>query len=107
MVCIANYNDNNEVIGVTRADGVSGGLEFLAQCESLDMTITYKSQANLDDLALERTQAIFRNNRDALLKKADIEIFKLEDNNSDASAWRTYRKNLRDATTNWVMPTKP
>jgi hypothetical protein len=53
MVCIANYNDKQEVIGCTREDGVSGGLEFLADCEALGFTITYKSQAELDAIALQ------------------------------------------------------
>jgi hypothetical protein len=54
MVCIANYDDNNEVIGCTREDGVSGGVDFLAYCEALGMTITYKTQEELDSLLLAK-----------------------------------------------------
>ena len=49
MVCIAQYNDEQEVIGCTREDGASGGLELLADCEALGFTITYKTQTELKD----------------------------------------------------------
>lgn len=48
MVCIANYNDKQEVIGCTREDGVNGGLGFLKDCEDLGLEITYKTQSELD-----------------------------------------------------------
>ena len=57
MVCIANYNDNLDVIGCTRKDGASGGLEFLEQCEDLGFTVTYKTVAELEAIALEQAEA--------------------------------------------------
>lgn len=57
MVCIANYNDKQEVIGCKREDGVSGGLDFLADCEALGMAITYKTQAELKAELLEQAKA--------------------------------------------------
>lgn len=60
-----------------------------------------------DEEILEQEHSIFRNERNILLKEADIEINKLVDNNADASDYRTYRQSLRDATKDWVMPGKP
>lgn len=56
---------------------------------------------------LEKAQTEFRTERDALIREADIEIFKLEDNNLDSTAWREYRQALRDSTLTWTLPTKP
>lgn len=56
MVCIATYDDNGNVIGCTRADGVSGGLEFLAGCEDLGFTVTYKTPADLDAIAAQKIE---------------------------------------------------
>lgn len=53
MVCIANYNDKQEIIGCTREDGVSGGLDFLTDCKALEFTVTYKTQLELDALAFK------------------------------------------------------
>lgn len=62
MVCIVNYNDLNEVVGCTREDGVSGGLEFLQDCEDLELEIVYKTQTELDDIALAKTKEVNNNN---------------------------------------------
>lgn len=51
MVSIATYDGNGNIIGCTRTDGVSGGLEFLADCEALGFTITYKTPAELQAMA--------------------------------------------------------
>ncbi len=56
---------------------------------------------------LKQEQISFRMQRDNLLKEADIEINKLEDNSQDSSKWREYRQALRDATISWELPTKP
>ena len=56
---------------------------------------------------LAQKQAQFRAERDVLLKKADIEINKLDDNGQDSTVWRAYRQALRDATITWELPTKP
>lgn len=54
MVCIAIYDESQNIVGCTRADGASGGLEFLADCEALGHTITYKTQAELDAEAADK-----------------------------------------------------
>ena len=56
---------------------------------------------------LAQKQAQFRAERDMLLKKADIEINKLDDNGQDSTVWRAYRQALRDATITWELPAKP
>lgn len=56
---------------------------------------------------LKQEQINFRLFRDNLLKEADIEINKLDDNSQDSSKWRMYRQALRDATISWELPTKP
>ena len=53
-----------------------------------------------------------RDEREPLLQEADYKINTLVDNNQDASAWRTYRQELRDITKasdldNVTWPTKP
>ena len=53
-----------------------------------------------------------RSERESLLTEAEYKINTLVDNNQDASAWRTYRQNLRDITKaedldNVTWPTKP
>lgn len=60
-----------------------------------------------EDERLKQEQAQFRAERDALLKEADIEINKLDDNSQDSSKWREYRQALRDATTSWELPIMP
>ena len=57
--------------------------------------------------AQEQAEYDFREKRNQLLIEADITINKLEDNGQDSTAWRQYRQELRDATTTWVMPSKP
>ena len=53
-----------------------------------------------------------RQRRWPLLEEADIEIYKLEDSGGNTAAWRTYRQQLRDVTTqsdlnNISWPSKP
>lgn len=60
----------------------------------------------------ERLKQILREQRQSLLEEADYKINKLVDNNQDASAWRTYRQQLRDITNasdleNVTFPSKP
>jgi len=60
----------------------------------------------------EKYKTEIRIDREPLFQEADIEINKLEDAGQDASAWRTYRQELRDMTeqsdlVNPVYPTKP
>lgn len=61
----------------------------------------------LEEERLKQDQINFRIQRDNLLKEADIEINKLDDNSQDSSKWRMYRQALRDATISWELPTKP
>ena len=65
----------------------------------------------IDDIP-ERLKRRLRNKREDLLLEADYKINTLVDNNQDASAWRTYRQELRDITKasdleNVTFPTKP
>ena len=45
-----------------------------------------------------RLKQLLRDERQPLLEEADYKINTLVDNNEDASAWRTYRQQLRDIT---------
>lgn len=60
----------------------------------------------------ERQKKTLRQEREPLLKEADIQIFKHEDKGVDASAWREYREALRNITDqpdlfNISFPVKP
>ena len=60
----------------------------------------------------DRQKENIRFEREPLLQEADYKINTLVDNNQDASAWRTYRQELRDITkasdlNNVTWPTKP
>tara|TARA_Y100000401_G_C8298681_1_gene212803 strand:+ start:88 stop:384 length:297 start_codon:yes stop_codon:yes gene_type:complete len=60
----------------------------------------------------DRQKENIRFEREPLLQEADYKINTLVDNNQDASAWRTYRQELRDITKasdldNVTWPTKP
>ena len=61
------------------------------------------------DGATERKKNELRDTRKPLLEEADHKINTLVDNNQDASAWRTYRQQLRDVTTtsDLAFPSKP
>ena len=68
-------------------------------------------KAYADD-APNRKLGSLRNDRTSLLEEADYKINTLVDNGGDASAWRTYRQELRDITNtsdldNVTFPTKP
>lgn len=67
-------------------------------------TISAEDQVKLDRDVFE---ADFRKKRDAALAEADILINKAEDVGQNTTALRAYRQALRDATTTWVMPSKP
>jgi len=62
---------------------------------------------------LDNTQKdLLRKTREPLLAEADWQIHKIEDAGGDASAWRTYRQQLRDITKasdiyDVTWPTKP
>ena len=67
-------------------------------------------KAFVDD-APNRKLAKLRNDRVSLLQEADHNKY-LVDNGGDATAWRTYRQELRDITNtedldNVTFPTKP
>jgi tRNA U34 5-carboxymethylaminomethyl modifying GTPase MnmE/TrmE len=66
------------------------GVSSLVEKEELVLAKRQKkAESNLNSI---------RNLREPLLKEADIEIFKLEDDSEDASAMRAYRKSLRECT---------
>jgi len=58
-------------------------------------------------ISVDQEQSEFRYRRDVLLLEADKLIFIAEDNGQDTTALRSYRQALRDATIDWIMPTKP
>lgn len=60
---------------------------------------TAKEQISLD--VLDRDNRMLR---DSLFSKADVEVYKLEDDGIDATAWRQYRKALRDITLHEKWP---
>ena len=76
-------------------------------------TVTKASQDTAYQLHLDNTQKnALRATRISLLEEADWQIHKIEDADGDASAWRTYRQQLRDITNasdiyNVTWPTKP
>ena len=53
---------------------------------------------------INQNQDKFRFERDALLKKVDIAIYKSEDLGQDTQLLRAYRQALRDATIDWILP---
>lgn len=53
---------------------------------------------------INQNQDKFRFERDSLLKKVDIAIYKAEDLGQDTQLLRTYRQALRDATIDWILP---
>lgn len=70
-----------------------------------------EEKAFADDKPNRQKDAL-RQTREPLLEEADHKINTLVDNNQDASAWRTYRQELRDITNtsdldNVTFPTKP
>ena len=76
-------------------------------------TVTKASQDKAyQDTLDEQQKASLRRDREPLLEEADWQIHKLEDSGGDASAWRTYRQELRDITKasdiyNVTFPNKP
>ena len=69
-------------------------------------------EKNWVDTKDDRQKENIRFEREPLLQEADYKINTLVDNNQDASAWRTYRQELRDITKasdldNVTWPTKP
>ena len=71
-----------------------------------------KDEKEWDDERSERVIYRLRKKREPLLLEADYKINTLVDNNQDASAWRTYRQQLRDITKasdldNVKFPSKP
>lgn len=78
---------------------------------NIDGTITEHEDAPIIEIPeeerLKQEQINFRIQRNNLLKEADIEINKLDDNSQDSSKWRIYRQALRDATISWELPAKP
>lgn len=76
----------------TYVPAVSASSAHFELKESVELVMSKKqskAEANLSEI---------RNLREPLLKIADIEIFKLEDEGQDASSMRAYRKALRECT---------
>lgn len=82
--------------------GQSEGMEIVV--ESGEVFLREPIQAESDLIAVER------NWRDAELKRADIELYKVQDSDSNAigsvAAWRDYRKSLRSWPEHSKFPTK-
>jgi len=70
MVCIAIY-DRGIVAGCVREDGVSGGLDFLADCKKLGFEITYETQDNIDSISMQATKD--ENNNKIFAEIEDLE----------------------------------
>ncbi len=88
--------------------------EGLKRIKLSDAEEQYEKQKVIDrdNYKPEKLKDGIRGEREALLEEADIEIFKLEDNGGDTSAWRKYRQELRDITKqadleNVIWPSKP
>jgi hypothetical protein len=95
---------NKAVIGI---DGLQ--VVKLTTKENKENTAKEKAWADSKD---DRLKQILREQRQPLLEEADYKINTLVDNNKDASAWRTYRQQLRDITKasdleNAKFPNKP
>lgn len=95
---------NKAVIG-------SDGLKVVELTTSEQNEINAREQ-NWTDTQDERLKQVLREQRQPLLEEADYKINTLVDNNQDASAWRTYRQQLRDITNasdleNVTFPSKP
>jgi|TARA_R110000824_G_scaffold400337_1_gene607630 hypothetical protein len=76
-----------------------------------DNKLTYDTSTSNAD-SVEGKKLNLRSLRSPLIIEADHKINTLEDANSDASAWKTYRQKLRDITKdddldNPTWPTKP
>lgn len=87
---------------------VNGNLFFPKEnCELINQWI---AEGNTPEPELTEKELInqnkdkFRFERDSLLKKVDIAIYKAEDLGQDSKVLRVYRQKLRDSTINWVMP---
>lgn len=95
---------NKAVIGID-------GLQVVELTNSEQNEINAREQ-NWTDTQDERLKQVLREQRQTLLEEADYKINTLVDNNQDASAWRTYRQQLRDITNasdleNVTFPSKP
>lgn len=77
-----------------------------------EITQRQKDEQEAIDNAPKHKKQGLRNKRKPLLEEADHKINTLVDNGGDATAWRTYRQELRDITNtedldNVTFPTKP
>lgn len=89
----------------------SSGLQMVDLSEAEEQEVTEK-ETEWQNGATERQKNNIRFMREELFVEADIAIYKLEDSGGDTTAWRTYRQQLRDMTSqsdleNPVWPTKP
>ena len=64
----------------------------------------YPSNEEIESEKRKQVEIQFRNDRDILLKQADIAINKAEDLGQDTKDLRAYRQALRDSTKDWIMP---
>ena len=79
---------------------------------SEEIALKEKEEKEWEDEKPERLKESLRGKREPLLLEADYKINTLLDSGGDASAWRTYRQDLRDITKasdldNVTFPTKP
>lgn len=95
---------NKAVIGI---DGLQ-----VVELTTEDQKEKTKLEKDWTDSKDDRLKQVLREQRQTLLEEADYKINTLVDNNQDASAWRTYRQQLRDITNasdleNVTFPSKP
>ena len=94
------------------------GIDGLQEVDLTDEEVAEenrKTKEHNDALPEQEKQAklqLIRMQRKPLLKESDHKINTLVDNGGDATAWRTYRQELRDITNtedldNVTFPTKP
>lgn len=101
---VKKQNNNGEFSGY-----LVNGTTFFPK-ENCELIKQWISQGNTpepeftEEELINQNQDKFRFERDSLLKKVDIAIYKAEDLEQDSKVLRVYRQKLRDSTINWVMP---
>lgn len=104
-----SFSGHKEHIALLRSRAIEFDVslvEFEDVIKSCEDAFIYQTDEEIEAEARKQFEIQFRFDRDNLLKQVDIEINKAEDTGQDSSNLRAYRQALRDATINWVMPTR-
>lgn len=78
--------------------------EQLALIKEVESNIILPTQEEIEAEKIQQFEIQFRFNRNMLLAKTDIAIYKAEDLGQDTKELREYRQALRVATKDWIMP---